>query len=117
MKRTKHKQAHTQFARGQKVLVVLKDDTRFVGKFIEKLNHVIVFEGRRQPIAGIQSATIYKHIERVNKPSRAEIASKVEAELKTALGSDYCPAVLEKVIGQMDQIKKKQKNKKQKGRK
>lgn len=114
MNRTKRKQAHTQFARGQKVLVVLKDDSRFVAKFIEKRSREIVFEGRIQPIADIRTATIYRTIQRENKPSRAEVASHIEMELKAALGSEYEPKILEVTLEKLSEVRRKQRKRKSK---
>lgn len=60
MSRKKRKQAHTVVPRGKRVRVVLKDKTEFVGKFIERRSHDLVFEGRTVLARDVESLTIYR---------------------------------------------------------
>jgi hypothetical protein len=52
---------HTDFRRGQKVFVVMKDGTKFVDKYIEQKSKVIIFENSgRVSLRKIRSNTIFR---------------------------------------------------------
>jgi hypothetical protein len=81
----KHKQAHSIVPRGKRVLVVLKDGNRFVDKFIERRPHELVFEGRTEQRANIESMTIYRVPPHVQRACEGKIDYKSEPTARAAV--------------------------------
>ena len=52
---------HTWYRRGQKVLVVMKNGDRYVERFVEKKNGVMIFEGGLKiKVKEVRMTTIYR---------------------------------------------------------
>lgn len=52
---------HSTFPKGQKVLIIFKDGTQLVDRFVEKKSGVILFEDSgRIKIEDVRSTTVYK---------------------------------------------------------
>jgi hypothetical protein len=54
------KAAHSTFARGRRVIVRLKDGTKFIDRFVDNTSVHIVFEGQRIARQAIKSISIYR---------------------------------------------------------
>ncbi len=54
---------HTDFRRGQKVRVILKDKSKphIIGRFTQKRNGGIVLDGYRIELANVRAVTIERH--------------------------------------------------------
>ncbi len=51
---------HTTAAKGKRVMVILKDGSRFVDKFIESKSKQYLFKGRKVAARDIRSMSIYR---------------------------------------------------------
>lgn len=64
MKRESRNAIHTNFYKGKKVWIIMRDGSTLVDKFLESHSTYLVFQSAgRIPIKKIRSATIYKGIE------------------------------------------------------